>query len=729
MTGVVAALVGILVMLLPLGQAMEERFGLSWLFWTRGQVSAPAEVAVVSLDRRSAEALGLPAQIRDWPRRVFAGLIEQLVALRASVVVLDLVLDRPREPADDAALAAAIGAARRVIVFEFFDRTRLPIEAGALAGVVSREQLRAPLPAFSAAAAGSASFRLPKVPTHVSQFWAFDTNIDDHPSLPVVALQHYALSVYPQWRGLLRQAGMRAETLPADPGAIQSAAALRQLILAVRAGFLADPGLAERASALLETTPLADAERRLLRALIALYGGPDSHYLNFYGPPGAVPTVPLYRVLAKSAPAVSQELAGRVVFIGLSDLNNPHDDDFPTVFSRADGVEIAGVEIAATAFANLLDDRLIEPVGPWVALAWLGLFGCAIGLIARLLPAAVAVPAALLIAAVLYGTAQVAFSRAQLWLPVSIPLLVQVPLGMFLGLLLQYRDARRARANISRGMQYYLPDKVARGFAEAAVDPSTLKEHVYAVCMVTDASRFTSLAERMPPGELSAFLDQYFAILFGVVERHGGIVTDVVGDGTTSVWTAPQPERAPRLQACRAALELDRAIEAFNRRNEPRAMPTRIGLNAGWAIVGNVGGSGRYAYSVIGDCVNTAARLESLNKQLGTRIIAAGALLEGLDEIVSRPLGRFQLCGKGEAMELVELVGTAAQAEQAGALSEFAAALAAFEQGRWGEAGRQFAGVLASHPGDGPARFYQSRCERYLTAPPAVAGVIQLEQK
>ena len=121
MTGLVAALVGILVMLSPFGPGLEERFGLSWLFWTRGQVSAPADVAVVSLDRRSAEELGLPAKPRDWPRGKFARLIERLVELNASVVVFDLVLDRPREPADDAALAAAIATAKRVVLFEFLD--------------------------------------------------------------------------------------------------------------------------------------------------------------------------------------------------------------------------------------------------------------------------------------------------------------------------------------------------------------------------------------------------------------------------------------------------------------------------------------------------------------------------------------------------------------------------------------------------------------------------------
>ncbi|MGH6899553.1 MAG: CHASE2 domain-containing protein [Geminicoccaceae bacterium] len=734
LTGAGAALLGIVVMLSPFGLPLEERFGLSWLFWTRGPVAAPADVAVVSLDRRSSEELGLPAQTRDWPRRIYARLIERLVEFDASVVVFDLILDRPRTAADDAALAAAIGAANRVILFDYLDRTVRPLGdgSGAVAGLASSEQLRPPLPAFVDVAAGSGPFPLPKVPTQVSQFWAFGANLEDFPSLPVVALQRRALDVYPHWRALLRQAGMRgAETLPADRRALERAAALKQVIGEVRAAFLADPGLAARASARLETASLSVADRRTLRALITLYGGPDKHYLNFYGPAGTVLTTPLYRLLGDNAETRAAELAGRVVFVGLSDLNNPHDDNFPTVFSRSNGVELGGVEIAATALANLLEDRLLQRVGAWTALAWLGLFGFAIGLVARRLPAVTAIPAALLLAALLYAGAELAFAREQLWLPVAIPLLIQLPLGLFAGLVLQYREAQRARANLSRGMAYYLPPKVALGFAEAALDPAGLKERVFAACMVTDASRFTTLAEGMAPEELSEFLDQYFAILFGVVERHGGLVTDVVGDGTTSVWTAAKPERECRLRACLAALEIDRAIRAFNGEHHPRCLPTRIGLNVGDVVLGNVGGSGRFAYSVIGDCANTAARLESLNKQLGTRIIAARAVVEGLDEIVSRPLGRFQLVGKGGALPVVEVVGRAADTRPTELAPGFAAALEEFEQGRWANAARRFDTILAARPSDGPASFYRKHCVQYLngTCVPTAHGAVRLDRK
>jgi adenylate cyclase len=155
-------------------------------------------------------------------------------------------------------------------------------------------------------------------------------------------------------------------------------------------------------------------------------------------------------------------------------------------------------------------------------------------------------------------------------------------------------------------------------------------------------------------------------------------------------------------------------------------------------MVGNVGGSGRFAYSVVGDCVNTASRLETLNKKVGTRILAAAAVVDGLEEIVTRPLGKFQLCGKGDALVAVEIVGTAGDRSRpeplpdlSAALPDFAAGLREFERGCWTAAAERFEAVLAARPLDGPASFYRQYCERYLdgTAAPAVAGAIRLESK
>jgi adenylate cyclase len=735
MTGVAAVLVGLMVMLSPLGMAVEERFGLSWLFWARGPLEPPSDVVVVSLDGASGERLGLASRLREWPRRLYAELIERLVAADAAVIVFDLRLDQPRDPAEDAALAQAIRAAGRVVLFEYLKLKNRPMpgRGEALAGVFTTEQVQPPIAPFAEAAAGLGPFPLPKVPSRVSQFWAFRPG--GEPTLPVVALQLHAASVHRDWRTMLHEAGhpdadrTRSDFVrPTDPNA------LRLYMMDVRKSFRTDPGLGAAIAERLADGSAAAEGRRLLAALLDAYQGPDSRYLNFYGPAGRVPTIPLHAVLDRAAGPGSEpwpEFAGRVVFVGQSELMNLHDDGFVTAFSRADGVDLSGVEIAATALANLLDGSLLKPFGPGLSLTLLVAFGLAIGGIGGAFHAPIAVPATLLLGGSFYAVAALVFARQNLWLPVVTPLLVQLPLGLFLGLLLQYRDAHRARTNITRAMGYYLPRAVARGFAEAALDPSTLKEHVFAVCMVTDASRFTTLAEGMTPAELSAFLDRYFSILFGIVERHGGVVTDVVGDGTTSVWTAPGPERSCRLRACLAALEVSRALDAFNEQSRPRTMPTRIGLNAGAAVVGNVGGSGRFAYSVIGDCVNTASRLETLNKKVGTRIIAAAAVVEGLDEIVARPLGKFQLCGKDDPLVVVEVLAGAADQRQAEIAPDFAAALREFERGRWAAAAARFDTVLVARPLDGPASFYRKYCEQYLdgTAAPTAQGAIRLESK
>ncbi len=728
--GLMAGGLGLLLELTPVGAAIEERFGLSWLFAVRGPLAAPADTVVVSLDRESAEKLGLPEKIGDWPRVVYARLIERLVAAGAAVIAFDVVFDRPRAPADDQALAQAIAASGRVVLFEYLyeDFRWLLGRNGKVAGLLAGKQLRPPLPALAAGAVGSAPFPLPRTTERVSQFFAFASDLEARPTLPAVALQRYALPVLEDWTRLLAAAGLPPGDPAAAPGRLAGAEALTAYMQALRRAFVADQGLAARLRAALAQAAPDARTNRLLAALIELYDGPDSRYLNYYGPVGRIRTLSLHRLL-EATPAPALDLAGKVVLVGQSELINANQDGFVTVFEGPQSARMGGVEIAATALANLLDGRLLEPAALPLTAIWIMGFGLLVGLIAGLLPGSLAVPLTLAFAGIAYFGAQMAFTYAHLWLPVSVPLLVQLPLGLVAGLLLQYRAAQRARANISHGLRYYLPAKVASGLAAARVDPSALKEQLFATCMVTDAHHFTTLAESMAPDRLSAFLDRYFEILFGIIERHGGLVTDVIGDGMTCVWTAPPPEC--RRQACLAALEIDREVIAFNRRFEPLALPTRIGINAGEVMVGNVGGSGRFAYSVVGDCVNTASRIESVNQQLGTRVLASEIVVGDLPELRLRPLGRFLPVGKTRPLRLAEIVGRAGEPHDARLLASFAAGLARFEAGCWSEAAEAFAAILAEHPQDGPARFYLDWCRRYQAGAPLPPdpSLIRLERK
>ena len=158
-------------------------------------------------------------------------------------------------------------------------------------------------------------------------------------------------------------------------------------------------------------------------------------------------------------------------------------------------------------------------------------------------------------------------------------------------------------------------------------------EEAYAYCLITDASGFTRLAETMTSKHLKPFLEEYLAILFEAAETHGGRVTDSVGDGITAAWTTPTPDPAIAAKACQAALQIDRETRRFSDRHDPLRLPTRIGLNAGWVTLGHVGGAGRFTYTVVGDAVNTASRIEQLNKHLGTRILATRAVVEGVSEL------------------------------------------------------------------------------------------------
>ena len=734
--GLMASVLGVLLAVTPLGVALEERFGLGWLFAMRGPRPPPATTVVVSLDRESAERLGLPEKISDWPRAVHARLIERLVAAGVAVIAFDVIFDRPRAQPSDQALAEAITAAGRVVLLQYLreDFRRLPGPDGVAAGLLAGKQLRPPLPAFALGSAGMAPFPLPRETERVSQFFAFASALEGRPTLPAVALQLYALPVLGDWTRLLSRVGLPVGQgeLAVAPERLATADALTAYMQALRRAFVEDLSLGVRLRAALAQARLEPRTHRLLTALIALYDGPDSRYLDFYGPPGQVRTLSLHQLLqVDDGSGGVPDLADKVVFVGQSELINANQDGFVTVFQGPKNARMGGVEIAATALADLLDGRLLEPAGLGLTLAWIGGFGVIIGLIAGLLPALLAVPLGLAFTGAGYFGAQTLFARADLWLPVTVPVLVQLPLGLFGGLLLQYRDAQRARANISRGLRYYLPARVAAGLADARVDPSALKEQLFAACMVSDAERFTSLAEGMAPDQLSVFLDRYFEILFRVVEHHGGLVTDVLGDGMTCVWTAPEPAAECRRRACLAALEIEHEVAAFNRRSAPLALPTRVGLNAGQVMVGNVGGSGRFAYSVVGDCVNTAARIEGLNKQLGTRILATDTVAGDLPELLLRPLGRFLLVGKTRPLRLLAVAGRRGEPYQARLFEAFAEALARFEAERFADAATRFESILAAHPADGPTLFYLDRCRRYQAGGPLPPdpGLIRLEHK
>ena len=235
-------------------------------------------------------------------------------------------------------------------------------------------------------------------------------------------------------------------------------------------------------------------------------------------------------------------------------------------------------------------------------------------------------------------------------------------------------------------------------------------------CVITDAERYTSVAESIDPASAVALINRYFESLFGPVYEHGGFVSDVKGDGMLAVWTDASPGAELRARVCRACLELADNAAQFRRGFPAHGLTTRIGAYFGPIALAAVGALAHYEYRAVGDTVNTSSRLEQLNKQLGTRVLVSATLAEGLDEFLFRDLGEFELRGKRNRVRVFELLARrdAASAQQIRLCEDYAAALDAQRDGRWREARARLHALCARSPHDRPARRLLQRCEEAL---------------
>lgn len=734
--GLFVALVGAGFAFTSLGTAFELAVGFPWLFHVRGPVAPPDNVVVVAIDGRTGEQLGLADKPRDWPRSIHGRLVDELVARGASAIAFDMFFGREKSAEDDQVFVDAVKRSGRVVLVELLTGKRQPISdaQGRHVGMVWAEEKLQPFPRLIDAATALATFPLPKEGASVYQYWAFKESTDNAPTLPAVALQLYARDAIGPVLDLLRAVAPEAfAQLPPLDNAFGDARQLTNFMRALRSAFDSGPASLKGFPA---TSP---REPRILleQALEAMYAGEANRFLNFYGPPGTISNVPYHAVIRGGDPNVSDEaldFTDKVVFVGYSDLFDPGQPDrFYTVFTRDDGVDLSGVEIAATGFANLLTNRALAPLGESQVIAMLLLYGLAMGLIVYGLPAYLGVPIAIALSAIYATAAQLAFNDAAMLAPVATPLLVQAPLALFIGLLGQYLLERRRGQRISDAINYYLPDDIARDLAQDRFDEAKLNKVVFSTCLATDMAGFSTIAEQMPPGELAAYMNDYFETLAAPLKKHGVHVTEFRADAIMCAWTAEQPSPDPRRKALLAALDAGEAIEDFRVRHELSEVSLRIGLEAGWVYVGHAGGGGRFVYSIVGDSANTASRVEGLNKQVGTRILATGEVVEGFDDLLTRYLGAFQFVGKTEAMPIYEVLAPRdkASAEQLVLCERFAAAIQDYEAGDWPAAAARLEQILTEFPDDGPTKFLLQHCSKILSSPDEhpEPGVIRMDTK
>jgi adenylate cyclase len=338
--------------------------------------------------------------------------------------------------------------------------------------------------------------------------------------------------------------------------------------------------------------------------------GPSA-YLNFYGPPGTICTVPYDVVLNDEEHRCA--IKGAVVFVGVGKgriIRADQPDTYVTPFATGSEGAFSGIEIHATAVANLLDgtDAYRTPVDS-LALLLLGLLAGSIAYLvrtrrpgsrtARAVAAASVCGVGVAYALVVF----VAFRGAHVLLPSVVPLVFQIPVALVLGLV---------------------------------VRPHVVRQQVEAVCLATDAAGSTALGQQMGHDEYASLMRRYHEALLVPIRQHGGEPLPPQGDGFVAVWTIRGASAKPsaRRAAAAAALALIDAADEFNHGQRPdRQLSTRVGLSIGAVTL--VGDADRGVVEAFGDAINVAARLRDLNVLLGTSVLATDAVTEGVADVVT----------------------------------------------------------------------------------------------
>jgi class 3 adenylate cyclase len=253
----------------------------------------------------------------------------------------------------------------------------------------------------------------------------------------------------------------------------------------------------------------------------------------------------------------------------------------------------------------------------------------------------------------------------------------------------------------------------------------------------SDLKGFTSLAEATEPETLVQLLNEYFEAMTAVVLESGGTLDKYIGDAILAFWGEPVAHADDAARACRAALEQFRRLQDLRAGWDARGLPRldmRVGIQTGEAIVGNVGSALKLNYTVLGDTVNLASRLEGVNKLYGTRVLIGEATRQAAGAAIEvRELDLLSVVGKHEPVRVYELLGLAGEVDprRRAGYAAYEAALRAQRERRWDDAESLAGNALAALGADGPTQVLLARVAAFRRDPPADAwdGAVVLDRK
>jgi adenylate cyclase len=398
--------------------------------------------------------------------------------------------------------------------------------------------------------------------------------------------------------------------------------------------------------------------------------------------------------------------------------------------SAAVGGVYSGVEIHATMLDNFLSGDFIQPVPPTMTVLFVLLLALSSAVLISAFSSLrgivsvsslfLAAPIGLSLGAYLYG----------FWLPLIAPETVVV-LAIVLALVLNYITEGRQKRFIKNAFQQYLSPAVIEQLLQ---NPDRLKlggERKMLSIFFSDLQGFTSISEGLDPEALTQLLNDYLSAMTDIIHAEGGTVDKYEGDAIIAFWNAPLDVPDHAVRVIQAALRCQARLAAMRpefRKRIGKDMHMRIGINTGMAVVGNMGSHTRFDYTMLGDAVNLAARLEGTNKQFGTYTMISHATRQLIgDAFAVRELARVAVVGRKEAVTVYEPMFPDAYPRRKELLDEFARGLEYFYKGRFSQAREVFSAIQESDP---PAAAYLKKCDELLvTAPENWDGVWVMTSK
>ncbi len=458
--------------------------------------------------------------------------------------------------------------------------------------------------------------------------------------------------------------------------------------------------------------------------------------INYYGGDRTFTNYSIADVIEGKTPTGA--LRGKVVLIGATAQGTF--DQRVTPFQKI----TSGVETHANAIETMLSKRFLsrDVTVQAVEVLCCLLLALLFAFIFARVKVAMSLPVLVISAGSLYAASFVLF-RLGYDVFVALPL---VELGAMFVLVTVYRYAteERDKRQLRKAFQLYLNPEVMEEMLEQPEKLQLGGKELELTVLFSDIRGFTTISEKLSPQALVHLMNEYLSPMTDIVFRRRGTLDKYIGDAVMAFFGAPVQNEMHAANCCDAALEMLETLARLREkwRIEDPNIPDvdiGIGINSGPMVVGNMGSSQRFNYTVMGDNVNLASRLEGLNKEYGTHILvtdqtltAARKGLKDKNAYTVRELDAVRVKGKKEPVRVFELRSRGVpQTEEQPLLEGYAEGLRMYRVQKFAEARLQFESLLLRYPGDGPSELFIRRCDMMMEAPPGQDwdGVFKMEQK